>query len=584
MKNIKLAILSAIIGLFLFACTSNVEHKYSELKVAFSSDSYNIGPNEQLMMPYTITGVEDATIEVKAVIDDADVTVEAVTDDNFQGNVVLTSPVVIPVDKTAKVSLTVTDAQNKRQANATAEVVMSQSEPLVVNYTAVPRTLLLKGGDKFKLEFVVKGLGEAQLTTKAEVPQGWSATVNMIEQLKGQIEVVAPSIVPSYVEVKILVEDNFKRKGECAAKIEIIQASDSDSPAANSFIVKPGSTFTFEAFKGNSSVKVDFDNAKLVWQDKMNMVKSVATGTDKIAVVLNPNIEGNAVIAAYKGDLIVWSWHLWVTSYDPEKQPMRWTDKESGETHVLMDRNLGSETNDMFENSSKSYGLLYQWGRKDPFVGADDIASSKSCVKYDIDGNIVKNESQLRPVYDNDETTNLELSINNPNVFYYATGNLPIDWLTNKPFLQDNDLWGGKSGQKTMYDPCPAGWRVPDKSAFGFRKEFGKLSKDEFDDTKNYFFFALEHTYDNKAGLDNGFIYSEGGWSSSNPKFFFPLTGYIDANEGYLMFASGTGMYHTRNTTQSFCYVEIFAFYNPSTLSGLNRPYGCSIRCEKIEK
>ena len=65
---------------------------------------------------------------------------------------------------------------------------------------------------------------------------------------------------------------------------------------------------------------MEFDNATLVWQDAIGLVSSVSgNGNEGVVVVkLADGKEGNAVVAARDGDRIVWSWHVWVTGYDPE--------------------------------------------------------------------------------------------------------------------------------------------------------------------------------------------------------------------------------------------------------------------------
>lgn len=93
-----------------------------------------------------------------------------------------------------------------------------------------------------------------------------------------------------------------------------------------------------------------------------------------------------------------------------------------------MDRNLGAKNAKKYD--AGSLGLLYQWGRKDPFVGADGTESSVYVLKYDIDGNRVREVSEERPTYPSSdyESTNLLLSIQNPNTFYSAPSSAWPSW------------------------------------------------------------------------------------------------------------------------------------------------------------
>lgn len=84
---------------------------------------------------------------------------------------------------------------------------------------------------------------------------------------------------------------------------------------------------------------------------------------DGIVHFTSDGTEGNTVLAAFdaKGE-VIWSWHLWMTD-----QPELFAYDEGGE---LMDRNLGA-TSALEADGAASFGLLYQWGRKDPFYGGE---------------------------------------------------------------------------------------------------------------------------------------------------------------------------------------------------------------------
>lgn len=121
-------------------------------------------------------------------------------------------------------------------------------------------------------------------------------------------------------------------------------------------------------------------------------------------------------------------------------------------------------------------------GSQGPFVGADGVHSSVYRKKYDIEGNQVREVAEQRPTYpaDDYESTNLELAIQNPTIFYTAPSSAwpVVDWLTDDAQRQNHDLWGGVSGYKTIYDPCPEGWMMPKAGApWGFRKQYSKAGK-----------------------------------------------------------------------------------------------------------
>jgi hypothetical protein len=211
---------------------------------------------------------------------------------------------------------------------------------------------------------------------------------------------------------------------------------------SNCYIVAPNSTLKFyvsRAYIGDASTdKLRVDptggdytggfEAAVLWEDAADLIVGTPTvaGTGKKAVVTvkTNNAYGNAVVAIKKAETIVWSYHIWVTDYTPDETN---THKNLRNGLVFMDRNLGAKANDLSEDA---YGLYYQWGRKDPFTGINIETVAKTT-----------------------STGNIEYCIKNPTKFITGAGT----WL-NDP---DITLWGGDGGGKTVYDPCPNGWRVP---------------------------------------------------------------------------------------------------------------------------
>ena len=210
---------------------------------------------------------------------------------------------------------------------------------------------------------------------------------------------------------------------------------------ANSYMIYPmtGSFYFDATVKGNSYESVGTPvSAELIWAiDENHNASNNVIGN----VVLQGNllffqttesvIPGNALVAVKdENGVILWSWHIWVVDYDPENQNQTYY---SGA--VMMDRNLGAtaampDLNDIAGTWAPASGALYQWGRKDP------IFSETMSINYSWYGSI-------------------EESAANPATF--AAGG---DYWLNP---MDEYLWQPDS--KTMYDPCPAGWRVSPKSA-----------------------------------------------------------------------------------------------------------------------
>ena len=179
---------------------------------------------------------------------------------------------------------------------------------------------------------------------------------------------------------------------------------------------------------------------------------------------------GNALLGAFDaaGNLL-WSWHLWCAEFDPADEQV----ELGGE--VMMKRNLGagvvSGTSE--EDILASYGVYYQWGRKDPFPGdrilrgtnQTDYNRFDSKPIYDAAGTLLTEGSQsggtgIRTIRTSEDLTrtNFAKSIFSPMHFLLAD-----DWFPSKEPLKVeacDTLWCGARG-KTPFDPCPEGWCVP---------------------------------------------------------------------------------------------------------------------------
>lgn len=224
--------------------------------------------------------------------------------------------------------------------------------------------------------------------------------------------------------------------------------------------------------------------SELVWNDKplgMNdnsnirlfgALRTQGTGYMFVRQGKN-NADGNALVAVKVQGVKKWSWHIWVTDYDPGSAAFGSgnTDAKKAVTggnvykhyngtdnNIFMDRNLGATSNT--PGDPNTIGFLYQWGRKDPMPGAADF--TQSGVKrtlYDINGVSIS----LSVVTTKDDRDNyLSASVQNPYTYFSGNGVPNFEWYAYNRENRDNTLW---NSTKTIYDPCPEGWLVPYSSA-----------------------------------------------------------------------------------------------------------------------
>jgi len=263
----------------------------------------------------------------------------------------------------------------------------------------------------------------------------------------------------------------------------------SENGTSNCYIVSKSDEYVFKATKGNDISAISgISSVDVLWESfgtatapsVGDLLKNVSYKDHYICFTASDK-KGNAVIAARDADdNILWSWHIWLTD-KPENQ------EYNNSAGTMMDRNLGATSAGKGEIGS--LGLLYQWGRKDPFLGADSS-------RYVFSVNKKKAASTLNTwpspkfVEDNssEEDINLKYSITNPTTFIKNV-NIPFDWYcTNSSYRNDN-LWNVTAG-KTIYDPCPPGWRVPEGGDGGIWAKAGFPSYNDVDLTYRGMDFA----------------------------------------------------------------------------------------------
>ena len=248
--------------------------------------------------------------------------------------------------------------------------------------------------------------------------------------------------------------------------------------AANCFIVSVPGNYKFKAVKGDGSA-VD--------------------GVDGYVYFAAGAAKGNAVIAALVNRQVAWSWHIWRTDAPAEK--------EAAAGCTILDRNLGATS--VTPGDVSSYGLYYQWGRKDPFVGAKDtgkdapIGGASETAAFGTqtaayEKNTIDQTAYAFDVIGNDDNTIIDCvayAVQHPTTFikYVASvGNSGVSTWFNSDLSNFSDLWGAVSGRKSVYDPCPAGYKVPVDSAEawgGFAKADVTSSAGSFGVTLNEAFY-----------------------------------------------------------------------------------------------
>ena len=330
----------------------------------------------------------------------------------------------------------------------------------------------------------------------------------------------------------------------------------SSNGTANSYIVSESGSYSFSPTKGNSSESVGaISSVEVLWEtfgtseipSVGSLISSVSYADSKISFSTPQSYrEGNAVIAAKDANgTILWSWHIWLTD-QPEEQVYY------NNAGTMMDRNLGATSTT--PGDVGALGLLYQWGRKDPFLGSSSISSStvaKSTITW--------------PSYISSTSSNgtIAYATEHPTTFITSNGN-NFDWYYTSSSSTDNTRW---QLYKTIYDPCPVGWRVPDGGDNGVWSESIGSSSSFYDDS----------LYDD---TNEGMNFA--GRFGDASTIWYPASGCRSFSGGTLDYVGDYGFYWSVSPYSLYAYrlyFSINSYVSPSTDD--YRAGGQAVRCAR---
>ncbi len=299
---------------------------------------------------------------------------------------------------------------------------------------------------------------------------------------------------------------------------------------ANCYLVQGVGNYKFKAVLGNTDGTVgNVKSVDVLWEsfgtDVMPEVGDlIAKASYKNGYVRfsTPDEfrQGNAVIAARNSDgTILWSWHIWLAS-EGWKEQVYYND-----AGTMMDRNLGATSATPGEVGA--FGLMYQWGRKDPFLGAAALDANTQAVST-------------------------------------GTWSVSSEWgcsfLEENPMTFSRKAWSGTwSSKKSYYDPCPLGWKVPDG------------------DSENIWAKVIGEKEININGNKYGLNFS--GVFGPDETIWYPISGTLDRESGALIGGNG----FCWSTNMSYCLY--YYYYDDNcgvyTQQSSNLSNGHAVRCIK---
>ena len=306
---------------------------------------------------------------------------------------------------------------------------------------------------------------------------------------------------------------------------------------ANCYLIQAAGNYKFKAVMGNSDYSVgNVKKTEVLWEtfgtDVMpnvgDLIKEVGYKNGYVYFSTPETFKnGNASIAARNSkDKILWSWHIWCSEEG-------WNDHVyANNAGTMMDRNLGATS--ATPGDVGAFGLLYQWGRKDPFLGA------KSATKHE---------------FDFAASTGNWTSISGEQTVAYADEN-PMT------FIMDHDIYPKSTPlelrwmpTKTIYDPCPEGYRVPDGGRYGF----WHTSRIEV-----------------KLSPEGNGVY----WTLADGSMaWYPCTGIIHCTTADLSYVAEWGMYWASTIPDYYLSAHCLHTSGDNPDESVNRGHGQSVRC-----
>ena len=320
------------------------------------------------------------------------------------------------------------------------------------------------------------------------------------------------------------------------------------------------------------------DGAKIVWADESGLVTNlsvIGSGTNAFVQFEVPAAtikNGNAVIAVMKNNVVVWSWHLWFIHDDALNTTACWnyqnkrydftqetlgmkyiiwtgtsyTSPRSIKVKIVQNYGQGSPMVPkegiltITQNSSstrQAITTLYQWGRKDAFPGTNAIK-----------------EGAFNPTAG--DNMSIPNGIQHPENFYRDGDtwqkNPPVGYTWYNLWSANNTTIGFNSNPvvKTVYDPCPAGFRLPASNAFnGFSKTGAN--------TGTVSAFNVSGAWENGWNFNNRI-------TNPDASVYFPAAGYRHHSNGTLYQVGISSTYWSASPCRDYTAGRLF--FNPGVI------------------
>ena len=433
------------------------------MKVAFSGDGSTLDSQGKVVVDYYITGgVAPYMLATSQPLGWSPQTFE---ENDSKGQIVFTAS---GNPASGEVNIYVKDASGYMTVTTLnlASLIPDETFPLMaLTYDAY--NIACEGGS---VDVTVSTNLEYEITIDSDAA-AWLTLTGTKAIREDKLTFSAPAndaIEMRLAKITLTAEDYFKVFYVCQdGRRPAVGQNLSENGTANCYIVPEEGDYYFDATvigNGQDGIIADAgfhtDNAAInpamadiLWEFTSEPVVEDIRLEDGKVYFHATGKKGNVTVCVMDEDeTVLWSWHIWCTDIPKEKTHTI----DDGQQFTLLDRNLGATSSNP-EDGEATYGLYYQWGRKDPFAGEEMREWMASNIELTVGYSVQRPIRALK--------TNKEYSYN---------------WIAD----DNHYLWGNPETQtskpvkdlvKSIYDPCPPGYLVPPASASVILRDSSRL-------------------------------------------------------------------------------------------------------------
>ena len=260
-----------------------------------------------------------------------------------------------------------------------------------------------------------------------------------------------------------------------------------------------------------------------------------------------PDTGANGVLSIKNSSgVIMWSWHIW--AWADSLATVEITNATSVKYKILP-VNLASKWDDTAKTKIKNW--FYQFGRPNPMLCPSSYNSKSNHASFGVLSYAAASIA-----------SNIQTGIKNPATFYKYSSSYNYNWFQTNSGKTYN-LWDAactstgnsdKNVVKTIYDPCPIGFKMPNGNTFTY--------------------FSKTHVVGSFA---NGWKFKR--YSGDTVGVFFPVSGYRDGSGGSLdIVGSGGYVWLSSASSQSHAYNLFFNSGGANPQGNGSRASGFSVR------